>query len=378
MRPVSDRFLRVVRGSHRACFRATVVNGMQTGVNPTGTEIPILGGDVQLDANANIRGTLDLVTDGSLWSDTATGLLAPYGAEVHIARGILYGSGEAEWVSQGYFRIYSTDQDDAPRKGQLRISGRDRMSGIIDARLTAPHQFPDNSSVQTVFDTLVGEVYPTATVEFDFTASAVTFPGSHIVEEDRYAFLLDAVKSLGKVMYWDYEGKLQVRDAPTLSLAASAFDVTHGKDGVLVSMGRSRSRDGVYNAVVVTGEAPGDQAAVRAVALDLHPSSPTYWYGPFGKVPRFYSSSLITTQSQAGTAATALLARNLGLPYHVNFSMVPNPALEPLDVVHISYRDDSQTELHVLEKLSVPLTVDGAMTADTRERSIEDIGVEDL
>lgn len=378
MRPVSERFLRVVRNSHKACFRATVVTGLPTGVEPEGTEIPIFDGDVQLDANASIRGTLDLTTDGSLWSDDSDGLLTPYGAEVHIARGIEFGGGEREWVSQGYFRIYTAEQDDAPKGGPIRITARDRMSGIIDARLEAPIQFPAESAVSTVFDTLVLEVYPTADIVYDFDAEAVTFPGSHIAEQDRYGFLLDVTKALGKVLYWDYEGKLRVEDAPAATTSAVAFDVTHGADGVLVSMGRARSREGVYNAVVVTGEAPGDQPAVRAVARDVAPTSPTYWHGPFGKVPKFYSSSFITDAGQAAAAASALLSRNLGLPYAVQFGMVPNPALEPLDVVGVTYRDNARAELHVLEKLNIPLTAAGAMSATTRERSAEEIDVEEL
>lgn len=378
MRPVSDRFLRVVRGSHRPCFRATVVTGMPTGVEPAGTEIPILGGDVELDANADIRGTLDLTTDGSLWPATASDLLAPYGAEIHVARGVEFGGGEREWVSQGYYRIYSVEQDDAPRKGPVRVAGRDRMSGLIDARLTAPIQFAAETAVSTVFDTLVLEVYPDAIIEYDFDAGAVEFSGSHIVEQDRYKFLLDVAKALGKVMYWNYEGKLRVEDAPVPSASTSVFDVTHGELGVLVSMQHARTREGVYNAYVVTGEAPGDQPAVRAVARDMSPTSPTYWLGPFGQVPAFFSSSFITDVGQAAAAGSALLARNLGLPYAVSFGMVPNPALEPLDVVRVSYRDDAQVQLHVLEKLNIPLTAAGLMAADTRERSSEDIGVEEL
>lgn len=378
MRPVSERFLRVLRGSHQACFRATVVTGMPTGVEPDGTEVPILDGDVELDANADIRGTLDFATDGSLWPETASDLLAPYGAEIHIARGIEYGGGEREWVSQGYFRIYTVEQDDAPRKGPVRIAARDRMSGIIDARLTAPIQFEPDTAVSTVFDTLVLDVYPTATIEFDFDAGAVAFPGSHIVEQDRYKFLLDVTKALGKVMYWDYAGVLRVEDAPAPTTAAVSFDITHGELGVLVSMQHSRSREGVYNAYVVTGEAPGDQPAVRAVARDMAPTSPTYWLGAFGQVPAFFSSPFITDVSQAAAAGSALLARNLGLPYSVAFGMVPNPALEPLDVVRVSYRDDAQVQLHVLEKLNIPLTAAGAMSATTRERSSEDIGIEEL
>ena len=378
MRPVSERFLNVLRGSHKACFRAIVVTGMPTGVDPAGTEIPILDGDVELDANADIRGTLDLTTDGALWPATTSDLLAPYGAEIHIARGIEFGGGEREWVSQGYFRIYSTEQDDAPRKGPVRVAARDRMSGIIDARLTEPIQFAAETAVSTVFDTLVLDVYPSATIEFDFDAEAVTFPGSHIVEQDRYKFLLDVAKALGKVLYWDYEGKLRVEDATAAVSSAAAFDVTPGELGVLVSMQHARTREGVYNAYVVTGEAPGDQPAVRAVARDMSPTSPTYWLGPFGQVPAFFSSPFITDVSQAAAAGSALLARNLGLPYAVSFGMVPNPALEPLDVVRVSYRDDAQVQLHVLEKLNIPLTAAGVMSADTRERSAEDIGIEEL
>ena len=381
MRPVTDRFTNAVRQSHKACFRARVVSGMPTGVEPDGTDIPILGGDVQLDANADIRGTLDMDADGSYWPGGTGDLISPYGTEIHIARGVEFGGGEKEWVSQGYFRVYKVEQDDPtkrPHGGPVRIEARDRMSGIIDARLEAPIQFGASTAVATVFETLVLDVYPTAVIEWDFDAEAVTFPGSHIAEEDRYGFLLDIVKALGKVMYWDYEGKLRVEDAPVPSVLTTVSDVTHGENGVLVKLQRSRSREGVYNAFVVTGEAPGDAPAVRAVARDMSPSSPTYWLGAFGKVPKFYSSSFITTTSQAAASASALLARNLGLPYAVSFGMVPNPALEPLDVVRVSYRNDAPMELHVLEKLNIPLTAAGLMSASTRERSTEDIEVEEL
>lgn len=379
MRPVSTRFLNVVRNSHKACFRARVVTGFPTGVEPDGTDIPIFDdSDVQLDANASIRATLDMTTDGALWDDDPDGLLNPYGTEIHVSRGIEFGGGEREWVSQGYFRIYAIEQDDAPRNGPIHIEARDRMSGIIDARLEAPIQFIAETAVATVFDTLVLDVYPTADIVFDFDAEAVTFPGSHIAEQDRYGFLLDVVKALGKVMYWDYEGRLRVEDAPSPSIESVVCDVTHGRNGVLVSMSRARSREGVFNAVVVTGETPGDQPAVRAVARDVSPMSPTYWFGDFGKVPKFYSSSFITDVGQAAACGSALLARNLGLPYSVAFGMVPNPALEPLDVVRVTYRDNARAELHVLEKLTIPLTAAGAMTGTTRERSAEDIDVEEL
>lgn len=451
----------MLRGSHRMCARATIVTGFPTGVSPAGTEIPIVDGDVQLDSTADIRSTVDLTTDGVWWPYQPTDPLNPYGAELFIERGIEFGSGDREWVSQGYFRIDDVKQDDAPRGGVVKVAGADRMAGLIDARMVQPVQFLPGASVESVFDTLVLEVYPTATMEFDFNAATTTFSGSHVAEEDRYKFLKDVVRSLGKVMYWDYRGILVVQDAPTPSgritgrataagsaltteyfiatdadatdvavgntirlrhsngllkestaftvvskdsaagftnihyvppsrvgtvtgdkleayIPPAVYDVTHGKDGVLVSMSRSRNREGVFNAVVATGESPGEQATVRAVAKDLNTSSPTYWNGVFGKVPKFYSSTMITTAGQASAAAAAILARNLGLPYNVDFTAVPNPALEPLDLVRVSYRDTARVEVHVLEQLSIPLTAQGAMRATTRERANEDIGVEEL
>lgn len=372
MRPVSATFLDVVRGSHRMCARARVVPPGQTGVDPDGEEVPILGGDVQLDASAKVRATLNLDTDPALWP-TGAGGLAPYGNEVFVERGIVYGDGGREWVSQGYFRIDTDEQDNAPR-GAITVSASDRMAGLIDARLLSPIQFAQGTSVEDTFYYLVQEVYPTATVEFDFDAAGTTFAGSHIAEEDRYAFLLDVATSLGKVMYWDHRGVLQVRTAPDPT--HPVFDVNYGENGVLVELARTLTRDGVYNAVVATGETPGETDPVRAVAWDDNPDSATYWFGSFGKVPRFYSSPFIKTQSQARSAAAAMLTRAIGLPYSVDFTAVPNPALEPLDPVRVTYTDRGAAEVHVLETLTIPLVADDGMSAKTREQTLIAIGVE--
>jgi hypothetical protein len=374
MRPVSPEFLRSLRGSHRMCARATVVSGFPTGVNPTGTEIEIEAGDVRHDATAKIRATLDLSVAGEHWPDTPDALLNPYGAELFIERGIVLGGGAREWVSQGYYRIESPEQDDAP-DGLVRIAGKDRMAGIIDARLEAPIQFGPATAVSTVFDALVLDVHPSAVIEYDFDAGAVTFPGSHIAEEDRHGFLADIVRALGKVWFWDYRGVLRVEDPPVPT--SPVWEVNAGAGGVLVAMGRARSREGVYNAVVAVGEAPGSGTPVRAVARDLAPTSPTRWGGPFGKVPRYYSSPFITTAAQASTAAASMLIRSLGLPYSIDFQTVANPALEPLDPVLITYSSRKPSELHVIEKLTVPLTADQALTASTRDQTDTDVSVEE-
>ncbi|MBK1785140.1 DUF5047 domain-containing protein [Prauserella cavernicola] len=361
---MSDRFLTTIRGSHAMCARVRVCPPGQVGINPHGVEIAITAGDVRLDATAQIRGSLDLTTTHE-WPTDAGGTLTPYGNELFVERGVVYGDGVREWVSQGYYRLEDADQEEAP-SGLVRLSARDRMAGIVDARPLAPQEFGPGTSVAAIFDYLVGEVYPGAVVLFDFDAATASFPGSHILEDDRYAFLKDICDSLGKVMWWDYAGRLRVETAP--DPARPAFAVNHGRGGVVTKVSRSLSRQGVYNAVVATGEQAGETPPVRAVAFDLNPNSPTYWNGPFGRVPKFYSSTFLTTEAQCQTSADAMLARAIGLPYSVDFSMVPNVALEPLDPIAVSYSDRTAPETHVIETLTVPLDSGAAMTGTTRAK----------
>lgn len=366
MRPVSDAFGRTVRGSHRMVAEARIVAPGQTGVNPTGTTIPIITGDVTLDGTAEIRSTLDLTTDGNgTWPTTPAGLLHPAtGNEIWARRGIAYGNGTVEWVSLGYHRILRVDQDDAPT-GPIRVDAQDRMAGLIEAKLTAPRSWrPSNTYGQVITD-LVTEVYPWATIEWDDTTSDQPIGRALVVDEDRHGAAADLVRAVGKTWSWDYRGVLVIRTAPAPT--APVFEVNSGAGGVLVRLSRQTTREGVYNAVVATGEAPGDTPPVRAVAVDLNPASPTYWYGTFGKVPRFYSSPLITTIAQAKAAAEAMLARQIGLPYSVDFTSVPHPGLEPDDPVRVRYPGRSET--HVLDRITIPLTAGTALTAQTREQT---------
>ncbi|MGK5737280.1 DUF5047 domain-containing protein [Micromonospora sp. URMC 103] len=371
MRPVSDAFLRTVRGSHRAVFEAVVVAPGQTGVQPTGTVIPILDGDVDLNGSAPIRSTLELTTDGhSAWPTRAADILAPYGNEVFVRRGIRYGNGTTEWVSLGYHRIYTVEQDQVP-DGPIRISAQDRMSGIVDGRLPGAQAFPAAMSRGAMLAALVTEIYPWATIEWDEPAVRDAAIGRQIIaEDDRYKVCDELVTAVGKTWWWDHRGVLVVRTPPSPSQPVWA--VNHGAGGVLVTLSRRLTREGVYNAVIATGEGADTAKPVRAVAVDVGNLSPTYWGGPFGKVPRFFSSPFITTYTQAWEAAKNMLLEEIGLPYAVDFTAVPNPALEPGDTVLVKYPGRSET--HVIDRLTVPLTVEGALTASTREQATVLIG----
>jgi hypothetical protein len=369
VRPVSDAFLRTLLGSHRVFARAKILVSFQSGTQPTGSEIPIVDGNVRADASADVRSSVELATDGNgTWPTRTDGLLAPYGNELFCERGIDYGNGTVEVVSLGYFRIDRTSQDDGPN-GVIRLGGSDRMAGIIDARLTEPVQFPAGTSVEDVFDQLVHEVYPLAEIEYDFVASGSTFDTAHIAEEDRYGFLKDVAQSRGKIMYWDYRGILKVESPPDPDVPV--YTINSGTLGNMVRLSRTLSRQGVYNAVVARGEAVEGSDPVTALAVDDNVTSPTYWNGRFGRVPRFYYSSFLTSYSQAYAAAQSILRRATGLPYSIGLETVPNPALEPYDPVQILMPDS--TDVHVIDSLTIPLTSQGTMSGATRKLISTDV-----
>lgn len=373
MRPVSAAFLAALRGSHRIVTQGFVVAPGQTGTSPDGTELAVIDGDVQLDATADVRGTLAMLVDGTgAFPHNSSADLAPYGNEIFVRRGIAFGGGRIEWVSLGYFRINSCGQDEAP-DGPIRIAAQDRMGGLIRGRLTSPRQFAATDTNGAVLEDLVLEVYPAAVIEWDDTADTDPLGRSLICEQERWQFLNDLVTGLGKIWFWDHRGHLIIKNQP--DPGAIVWDVDSGTNGVLIELAREISDDGVYNAVVASGEALDTEAPPTATAVDANPDSPTYWDGAFGKVPRFYTSSFITTTEQAQMTAAALLRSVVGVPYSVDFQAIVNPALEPWDPIRVKLR--GRRETHILTQLTVPLVAGQSMTAQTREQTLVVIGSED-
>ena len=365
-------FAEHVHGSHLPLFEARVLTSFQTGADPAGTTIPIVGGDVRFDNTGDIFASLQLTTGGidedltgeSRFPRLAADLLAPYGNEIWVRRGIDLG-GEILWSPLGYFRIDAAEQSNAPY-GEIAISGQDRMAGIVDARLVQPREFPPGTTVAGVFATMIGEVYPDAIVVFDDDTGFAGIGNTLTFDEDRLATLVELIDAYGKVMYWDGEGILRVESPPDES--QPLWEVKAGADGVLVSSGRRVSREGMYNGVVARGEGGDQTTPIFAVAVDIGPTSPTRWGGRFGKVPRFQASPFIKTQAQALAAARATLGRQLGAPHVVSFGAVVNPALRPWHPIRIEQRD-SNREVHVVQSVTVPLTADAVMNGETREKT---------
>lgn len=368
-------FAPLITGSHQPVIEARLITTYQEGDDPDGTDVPIEGGDVRFDATTEVLATFRMTTQGtdptsgrSWFPRRATAPLAPYGDEIFVRRGVDIGS-TILWSPLGYFRLEDTEQDDDP-ESPIRLAGSDRMAAIVEADMVTPRVFRRTTPVANVFNRLVRDVYPDATVVFD-DSGADPIGRQLVVDDSRYEPLAELADGLAKVFYVDGAGRFRVEAAP--SDDTIAWRLAAGRGGVLLRGGRRLSRRGAFNAVVVDGEGGGTDQPARGVAVDSGPTSPTRWGGRFGKVPRRESLPGVTTDLQAAAAAREILRRNLGAYYSADFGSIVNPALRPRMVLWVEQRN-GDGEKHVVETLSIPLTVDGTMTGTTRERTLVSIG----
>lgn len=368
MYPVSARFLQTVAGTHQAVVKALLCTQRQFGPSPTGTELPILAGDVKFSSTADIKSTLDITVPGDYWDD-----VQPYGAEIWVARGVAFGDGTSELVPLGYFHIHDAQQDDAPF-GPVALACQDRNSLIMQNRVLFPYQVPDGTSHRTIFERLVnGRITPDAELNtagyaaFLFTAipiiwtgydpDRVLVTGTQVVEDSTYDFLSKLADSKSCVLRFDELGQLNVELRDPDPDAAPVYAVGPGAVGNLVKATRKTTADGVYNIVSAYGSDPAAPTGYQ-LSYNKDRNSPLRWDGVFGPAPRYYASPLLRTPDAAADAAASILSHYTGLPATLGLFTVPNPALRPQDAV--SAKITGLAEVHAIDEVTIPVTISGA------------------
>jgi hypothetical protein len=368
-------FAPVVSGSHTPMFEARILTEFQTGFDPVGDIIDEIDGDVIYDSTAKAFGTLNLIVPGvdpktnqSRFPRLPDDILMPYGTEVFVRRGVDLGAAGVLWSPLGYFLVESVEQD-GDSEAPVVISGRDRMGPLIDWDVAIPREFAADVTVSTFMASLVNDFYPDAIINFDDESEFQPLGRTIIVDETRYEAMKEVVDGLGKVMYWDGEGTLQIETAPDADdKAEPIWFVNAGKNGVAMRINRRISALGAPNGVIIHGEG-GTGDPVSGIAVDLGPKSPTRWGRPgVGQRPIRETLPTVTTQGQAQVAAAERLRRLLGVPYSADFGAVANPALRPRMPGLVRHHDGNR-DRHVTEMLVIPLSVGGEMSGTTRERT---------
>lgn len=366
MRPVSTRFLDAVVRSHRMVAQATVYEATGGGVPDTqvGDPLEIIDGQVTLDITAATRGRCDLTLRVDDVPTTPDHPLAPYGNEIHVQRGIQYSDGTVELVSLGRFRIERTDVSEDQGATIVRVAGSDRSARLIDNRFRFGTGIETGYDYDEALEAVLTQGWPD--VPLSLTTMGGTTP-QLVIEEasDRWQFAQTMAADKGCHLYFDGDGQCVNPAVAQVGDRAPDQQLVEGDNGLLVTANSTWSREGTYNRVIATGENTSE-VPVRAEAYDGNPLSPTYVFGPFGDVVRWYSSPFITTDDQAQSAAEAILSQQLGTTKQVDFGTIVNPALEPNDIVRITSAATGIDEDHVIDTLTIGLTADSLMTGRTR------------
>lgn len=361
MWPVSRRWQQAVRYSYRPAARALLIP-------PRGPafEVPLTSWTVTADRTSNTRRTVQLVLPPGVRRglDAVTTL----GAFVQLDVGIDYLDGSRELVPQGLFRL---DAESAERPGgAISLQGYGAEKRVADDQFMVPRTAANSSALslieQLIIESVPGAVIVRRTIR-DARVPATTW------DQDRWGAIdgTDAslARAIGVEVWADGRGRFVISDVPTLA-DPPVWTVDIGPGGAMVTASTSTSTDGVYNVVVASGDGTAGTAPVGPVIVqDTDPTSPTWIGSPFGRRVRLYTSPLITTTAQADTAGRSLLANSVGLARQMSFTAVPNPALEPGDVV-LADAGDGTAELHIIDKIT--LSSSAPMSCETRSTQADD------
>lgn len=357
MYPVSDRFLARLAESH------SPVTSVQLFLT-TGQVIPIphTGGSVTVDRSQAVRRTCSVtVADPTLIPRSPTDQLATYGARLRISRGVDYGDGtQPELIPLGVFRLDSVDGDVS--QGPVTLQGKSLEAVVADDKFTAT--YTATGTVVAAITALIRRSLPTADILSRITDIPI---GSRAfdIQADPWAGCQEIAAAAGAEVYANADGVFVIAVLPDLSTATPVWAIGAVQGGVYISATRAMSADKVFNGILALGENTADNVApVSYLATDDDPGSPTYWAGPFGRRPDFYSSSTLITTAACMNAARLKLAQAKAPNASGDISSLPNPALEPGDVLRITHEDGSR-ELHQAASFSVPLDTGGSFPITT-------------
>lgn len=326
--------------------------------------IPVYGGEVDVDPTKQVRRTLSGVkVDGT---DEMWDLLSPVGTELRVFRGFRFLNGEYEFVPVGVFvtpglrETYGGDWS-----GQIGTAP-DRMFKVQQARFTSPRAILPNIPIVSAIQVLLEEVLGPVSI----LSTNRTPTGSGLVfERDRGKAISDLAASIGVDVFCAPDGTPTIRDTP--QLADPSWTVDAGEQGVLYEAGRERSYERTYSGVVVVPDAVDGTLPFDPVTLwDEDPDSPTYHLGPFGEVPYFMASPLITTRDQAYVAAQARLPRVTAARAQLSLTSECNPALSDGDTIKVVLPPRQRgsvgiVENHLVGAFTIPLTPDGTQSIET-------------
>jgi hypothetical protein len=353
--------------------RVAIVQGSYT--DPmTNDKLYLIDGNITVDKTTIRRsGSITFLNPaGQLIPHDAGDLLAPYATELRVWVGVRYWTAplavplvtgasagqiiggtpqsEFEYVPVGTLVITDIDTSNYP---QITCQGYDRSWFM--SSFTSPTTVPAGTDAATAISQLLQASVPATVLVTNFPTTDYTIPATTF---DANSSVADAAQqiaaSAGLEFYADPVGVFQLSPQPTTD-DPPVLTLQPAPNSAILRPRRTFG-EGVgqmYNAVVFTGEG-GTTTPVQGYAEDDNPSSATY-VGTVGVRPFFDSSPAVSTTDQANQAAVARLQAIQGVANQILIPILPNPALESGDVVHILDSAQSLDEMVIVDTFTVAL-----------------------
>lgn len=358
MYPVSERFLDAIVESHDPVTEVVLFRA-----DGTVETLPHSGGTVTVDRGQQCRRTCSVtIADISLIPRAAVDKLSVYGATLRISRGVDYGGGQRELVPLGVFRLDEVGGD--VDEGPVTLTGKSLECVVADDKFTSPYR-ATGTAVSAVTALIQRSIPDAVVITGAGVVDAAIGPRTFDVEGDPWAAVQEIAAAVGAEVYADADGIFTIAVLPDLLTAPVAWTISAGEGGAYIQANRAMTADGIYNGILARGEnTESGVAPVQALVIDDDPGSPTYWHGPFKHRPDFHTSSTLITTGQCTAAATLKLRAAKAPSASADITSLPNPALEPGDVIRVAY-PDGQKELHQVHSFGIDIGIGGSFTIQT-------------
>lgn len=321
---------------------------------------------VAVDLKANTRRKLKATALSAIDSP----LVSPLQAEVRAYYTIVDDpTGEEFAVPAGTFVVTAVEE---ASPGVVTVTGEDRWRRIMDARF--PQPITTSGNTVAALRALITGADSRIEVVVD---PGVNLGGTHrtsLWERDRDKAVVELARSIGAVVYFDPMGVAHIGPLPGLG-RDPYWTIATGPGGARLGRRRGITRDRTYNAVAVVGDPGSSIPPVYGFAADLDPTSPTRYGGQFARKPRFYKSSLITTQAQADSTAASMLASVKGITHTQTVEALAHPGLDAGDVVRVE-AGPGEWRPYLVGAFTLPLGL-GAVSIDTLTTALADDESED-
>jgi hypothetical protein len=300
--------------------------------------------ELQVSANASVdelvpvgHGMIDKVTVNAVGGTQGTGTVTNT-----VSSSAVLGRGGGQTGSGTSIKVHVTD-----------------LSGSIKRNVWAmPYTVPAGLNYGAAAQAMVVNRLPDQTAFAISTTTRITPLLAYGMQQggDPWQDIQDLATAIGYEAFFDAKGVFTFRPVPDPSIGDAVWAFDEDNIPLVAEATRELSNEQTFNHVIVVGQSTSSSNPVTAEAFDNNPSSPTYILGPYGEVTERLTFSTITTQDQAQAAANALLLNSLGGADTVTIVCVPQPALEPGDIVKINCGDVNVDGNYMINSMSTSLS----------------------